>query len=405
MARTPEEAFKHTAEVAKAAGLTLLTTEWAGAKANYLFRCRHGHEFERRAIVITRGSTRCEQCFREEMRQRFLDLLAERDLICLEGGYQGQTIRQHFQCGQGHRWSTEARKILEGSGCPVCAHEQSAAMQIDANGLERLRQAAAEHGGRCLADVYLGIADRYEWECASGHRWLASGQSIVRGNWCRVCFGRRHSERMLDPNGLARLKETAVSHGGQCLAGHYVGVNEKYEFRCAEGHEWQAMGSSILMGAWCDRCARKRVAEARRSEDRWRRLKAVAASYGGDVVEHEYAGISARYTFRCERGHQWRTRGTRVLEDGTWCRRCAGLRRRHTLETMQQVAHERGGRCLSSEYLGVKVPLSWECHRGHIWQASPDSILNGPSWCPNCALLEKTKKPHLRLKYDYEGNA
>ncbi|QCP54513.1 hypothetical protein FAZ95_37125 [Trinickia violacea] len=70
---------------------------------------------------------------------------------------------------------------------------------------------------------------------------------------------------------------------------------------------------------------------------------------------------------------------------------------------MQRIAHDRGGRCLSAEYLGVKVPLAWECDRGHVWQASPDSIINGGHWCPNCAVLDKTKTPHLRLKYDYDG--
>ncbi|ACC76315.1 hypothetical protein Bphy_7330 (plasmid) [Paraburkholderia phymatum STM815] len=404
MARSAGEALRHTAEVANAAGLTLLATEWVGAKANYRFRCRHGHEFERRASVVTRGSTTCRMCARAAVRQRFLDLLAQRHLVCLEGEYLGSTVRQHFRCGQGHRWDTEARKILEGSGCPACADERSAVMQTDANGLDRLRQAAAEHGGRCLADVYSGIADRYEWECANGHRWHASGQSVVRGNWCRICFGLRHSERMLDPHGLARLQAAAVSHGGQCLDSQYAGVNVTYRFRCTAGHEWRAEGSRVLRGSWCSRCAAKRTGEAQRTEDGLAKLKAIAASLGGEVVNPIYAGIAAHYTFRCARGHEWRTKGTRILLDGTWCRACAGLRRRHTIETMQQIAIERGGRCLSAEYLGVKVRLSWECHRGHVWEASPDSILNGPSWCPNCAILEKTKKQHLRLKYDYEGS-
>lgn len=52
MARTAEEAFKHTVEVAKAAGLTLLTTTWVGAQANYIFRCSNGHEFERLATSV-----------------------------------------------------------------------------------------------------------------------------------------------------------------------------------------------------------------------------------------------------------------------------------------------------------------------------------------------------------------
>lgn len=116
-------------------------------------------------------------------------------------------------------------------------------------------------------------------------------------------------------------------------------------------------------------------------------------------------GVDARYTFRCARGHEWRTKGGHVLTDGTWCRTCAGLRRRHTLDTMQQIARDRGGRCLSPEYLGVKIGLTWECHRGHVWEATPDGIMNNENWCPNCAILDKTKNPILRRRYDYGRSA
>lgn len=214
MARSAEEAFRHTAEVAKAAGLTLLATQWAGAKANYLFQCRKGHEFERRASVVTRGSTSCELCARAAVRQRFLELLAKRSLACLEGDYLGANIRHHFECEQGHCWDTEGRKILEGSGCPACARARTAELNTDANGLERLQQAAGANGGRCRTEVYSGIAASYEWECANGHRWHARGDNVVNGRWCRACASRRHGEEMIDPNGLTRIQAAAASHGG-----------------------------------------------------------------------------------------------------------------------------------------------------------------------------------------------
>lgn len=74
-----------------------------------------------------------------------------------------------------------------------------------------------------------------------------------------------------------------------------------------------------------------------------------------------------------------------------------------TIEAMQQVARERGGRCLSTEYLGKQVRLSWECHRGHVWDSPPSSVVNKGRWCPNCAILDRTKKRVKRLKYDVEG--
>lgn len=403
--RTDGGQLAHLAEVASAAGLTLLTPHWINAHAKYLFRCQHGHEFERHATAVKRGLSSCKLCKKAIVRQRFLDQLALRDLVCLEGDYLGSKVRQHFECARGHRWDTEARKILEGSGCPACANAQTAALNRHQDGLERLHQAAAERSGRCLAEAYAGIAAIYEWECASGHRWRAAGSSIVRGNWCRVCFGLRHSERMTDPDGLVRLQAVAASHGGQCLDSEYRGVNEKYGFRCAAGHEWRQSGTGVLVGRWCSRCAAKRIGEEQRVPDGLDQLKMVAASHGGELLDAVYAGINASYTFRCARGHEWQTKGGHVLRDGTWCRACAGLRRRHTIESMQEIAKARGGLCLSPEYLGVKAPLLWECHRGHQWKIAPDSVINAGHWCASCAVLDRiqAKNRHKRKRYLAEG--
>lgn len=396
---TGDGALARLVEVAKAAGLTLLTPHWINSHAKYLFRCQHGHEFERHATAVKAGITSCKLCKKAVVRQRFFEQLAQRDLICLEGDYLGTSVRQHFECAQGHRWDTEARKILEGSGCPACANVQTAALNRHQDGLERLHQAAAERGGRCLAEAYAGINVNYEWECALGHRWHANASKVVGGSWCRVCFGLRHSERMTDPDGLVRLRAAAEVNGGQCLDDEYAGVHEKYRFRCAMGHEWRVQGSRVLAGSWCSRCAAKRIGEEQRLPDGLDQLKAVAASHGGELLESVYAGINASYTFRCARGHEWRTKGGHVLRDGTWCRACAGLRRRHTIESMQQIARERGGRCLSLEYLGVKEPLLWECHRGHQWKVTPDSVINADHWCPQCAILDRCLHDSAKRRY------
>ncbi|WP_157645180.1 hypothetical protein [Burkholderia ubonensis] len=161
MARTTEEAFAYMKAVAKAAGLTLLTKTWVNARVYYRFRCSSGHEFERQAFVLTRGATGCAQCVQAKTRQQFLATLSERNLTCLEGDYLGGKVRNRFQCAHGHRWDTEARKILEGSGCPKCGNARVAEMNRFSDGLKQLRDAAAAHGGQCLADVYSGVAARY----------------------------------------------------------------------------------------------------------------------------------------------------------------------------------------------------------------------------------------------------
>ncbi len=56
-----------------------------------------------------------------------------------------------------------------------------------------------------------------------------------------------------------------------------------------------------------------------------------------------------------------------------------------TLQELQQAAAFRGGKLLSETYHGDPTQLlSWECHAGHRFEASPKLILEGGHWCPEC---------------------
>ncbi len=56
------------------------------------------------------------------------------------------------------------------------------------------------------------------------------------------------------------------------------------------------------------------------------------------------------------------------------------------IEDMQQAATFRGGKCLSKtmEEGDLDTPLEWECARGHRFKTTPNVILRGGHWCPEC---------------------
>lgn len=51
---------------------------------------------------------------------------------------------------------------------------------------------------------------------------------------------------------------------------------------------------------------------------------------------------------------------------------------------MQALAEARGGKCLSSEYLGGSTKLRWQCQCGEEWNATPAYTKAG-KWCPKCS--------------------
>ena len=526
MARSPEDAFKHTAKIAKAAGLTLLTPEWVGANAHYLFRCLKGHEFERLATAILyKGATACPECQRGVLRDRWLEIVRAHGGELVEGEFTTLAGRYRLRCAKSHEWMASGQSISAGRWCRRCAAEVKSGRLLDQEGLARLQTAAREKGGRCLATEYVGTKAAYEFECSHGHRWQTKGVSILGGSWCPRCARIQDAEQKRQADGLPRLQAVAVSRGGVCLSDRYTNSISRYRFRCAAGHEWESFAGSILDGAWCSECRFDEASEAalerlrstakalgwqclsgawkgysRRYEfecdkghrfvrnatallyrgeqarcatcegheiemrglkaiaarggellngpfrgmsERYRlrcadghewettgelirkgtwcpecgrvksvqcntladgleRLRAIALQHGGQCLATQYTRSRDRYAFECSKGHRWKASGQMVVH-GHWCPQCAGIARRLTLESMQEIARERGGLCLSTEYRGVHIKLTWQCHRGHVWESPPASVKNQGRWCPNCAFLRMTKDPKKRLKWDFEG--
>lgn len=61
-------------------------------------------------------------------------------------------------------------------------------------------------------------------------------------------------------------------------------------------------------------------------------------------------------------------------------------REQWTIEDMRQAAEFRGGKCLSETMTpgDWRTPLEWECQFGHRFRMSPESVLEGGHWCPEC---------------------
>ena len=115
--------------------------------------------------------------------------------------------------------------------------------------VEDLKAAAAKHGGKCLSTAYGRSDDKYQWQCARRHRWVAQFNHILHeGVWCPECAGNK-------PSTIKQIKKIAKDKGGRCLSKQYVNARQKLLFECAEGHKWKA-GSNIIglnhLTAACD---------------------------------------------------------------------------------------------------------------------------------------------------------
>ena len=115
-------------------------------------------------------------------------------------------------------------------------------------------------------------------------------------------------------------------------------------------------------------------------------LKDCARQRGGECLTDHYVNGQQKIVWRCERGHEWSAIWMNIRK-GHWCPKCnltkASQLKKTPIEKIQQIATQRGGELLSTEYINSKQPLIWKCSYGHEWE-SPYYLIKQGSWCPHC---------------------
>lgn len=57
---------------------------------------------------------------------------------------------------------------------------------------------------------------------------------------------------------LSELQAIAEGQGGACLSEAYQNARTLLRWRCAEGHEWNAIPNNVRHFSWCPECAMAR---------------------------------------------------------------------------------------------------------------------------------------------------
>jgi hypothetical protein len=119
---------------------------------------------------------------------------------------------------------------------------------------------------------------------------------------------------------LLQLRRIARERGGVLLSRRYLGDTVKLRFRCAEGHEFLAAPTHVKQGKWCRTCGCARGPAARKARA-FADLRRIVAERRGKILSDGYFNSQTRMRFRCARGHEWETTSNSILQ-GSWCARC-----------------------------------------------------------------------------------
>ncbi len=382
---------------------------------------------------------------------------------CVSKEYTSLRTALTWRCANGHEWQSSPEKILNGRWCKTCRDRNKVTRQLKEQ-LEAMQQKATIHGGKCLSNTYRHVQFPLQWQCRNGHTWNASAQSVKQGRWCKQCDKVEHLNEKLSAVISANKggcltpaqniqKETDTIHmtcqyghewnttvinilqGTWCVTCGYLSSTEsnriytyerfcmlvkgkggrvnskKSEFKnaqskvtlqCGKKHEWTVIAKRILDGRWCPHCSKSKK---KTLED----MQEIAASHGGECLSTEYINGNHELEWRCEEGHTWKAKYRSAKT--AWCRICkhnTNVKKinrpwnKYTIETLSDIAHQRGWKLLSKQYKDVVSPLKWQCEYGHLISISARRIMKYGS-CPTCKPYKFSVKDMRQLAREHGG--
>jgi hypothetical protein len=362
--------------LARGRGGKCISSRYTDSRTHLSWKCRVGHRWRAIPTNVTQGSW-CPDCAHRkrltlgEMRT----LAARRGGECVSDRYVNNETKLRWRCAAGHEWEAAPGLVKGGRWCPHCA-------RVARLSLNAMAAIAVSRGGRCLSTEYVNVETPLSWKCGGGHQWTATPASIRSGSWCPSCV---HNQRLE----LKAMQRLARKRGGKCLSTRYINNRDPLLWQCKRGHSWKASAANVKggkrkRGTWCLECYNLRRRYRPRSTIE--RMRNLALSRGGLCLSEEYINSKSKLLWQCDKGHCWRAVPV-AIRGGSWCPVCARTQKL-TLEEFQSLAARKGGRCLSDRYINKGTPLRWQCALGHRWYAQPGRVKRG-TWCAKCANLRR----------------
>ena len=201
-----------------------------------------------------------------------------------------------------------------------------------------------------------------------------------------------------------RLKEChklANDRQGLCLSTEYIKQNTSMQWKCKEESHmpWFATFTKIKNGGtWCPFCAKNVKLTLKECQD-------FAISREGECLSTEYINARTSMQWKCKENHTWWAWFDTVKNGGSWCLICSG-NAKLSLKECQELANDRQGLCLSTEYKNKETRMQWKCkEESHMpWFATFGTVKNGGTWCPTCSGHDKlTLEECQKLAISREG--
>jgi predicted Zn-ribbon and HTH transcriptional regulator len=431
---------KHTIESMRAEatrrGWQLLDSRYTRGNDYYTFICENGHTIKKTGENFIRKSP-CRVCSGKDALtiEIFRQEASKRNWKLLTTVYSGKTQILNFQCLKCNTKfplkSSAVRGKKATKNCPNCSPTKR--LTIDS-----FKDRLKKHGISLLSDQYFSIESKYEFKCKYNHTWEARANDVLNNeSGCPHCRHYKMEEKvryLLEKYFKTKFKKTKILNGKLEFDGysenlnlafeyngeqHYKRINyyqkTNQEFLELQNRDRQKLSYCIankidlIIIPYTEKSNKKMVdflannLPSHLSVDKSKMFK-ILSNYvldpslllnikqlldkvGMDLISDGYTNATETdLRIKCRKCGYEKNTSKNKIERGNGCYKCSG-RMAYTLEELQDIAKERVGKLISKTYTpGKKV--TWECAKGHQWDAFPNSVKSynrKGTWCQECA--------------------
>lgn len=451
-------------------GGEVLDMNYINKKSKITIKCENGHVFSPSWDSLYHQNTWCGRCAQlvktlDDCREEAKKWGGE----CLSTEYINSTTNLRWKCNNGHIFEKTPELVHTGAWCPYCTSSvgeritRGLFIRIFGEDFPKIRPNSMvnKEGNTLELDGYnasLGIAFEYQglqhyMPIEFFHKNNESFEKRVRDDaikieWCRdknvklvvipeyediselnaiidtveeaitsagivlPDYIRPVTHGEILSSDISALRKLCEEKGGRCISDAFLGWNAIHTYECGKGHRWPTTAGSIRNGTWCPHCSMTEMGMKKRKYTLEDARKLIGDRKGKLISTKESFCADENLRWYCEiHNHYWDASYNRIKK-GSWCPVCGkgksiNNRRKYTLKTLQDIAAERGGKCLSEEYFACDTRYSWECEKGHKWNASYNDIKGSPkhkpTWCPYCSGKKKHTLKEMQAFAEAKG--
>lgn len=450
---TSRKANSHTIKELRVAankkGGDCLSEVYDGIDTKHLFICHKKHTWWTSAYNILAEKSWCPVCYgRFDKLDEVKSIVESRGGRLLSKKYLGVMRKYDLECSEGHKFTKILTKLRVGQWCPECsshlyericryaietmtgkpfkkAHptwlktHQNKQMELDGYN-DELKLAFEHQGYQHYFNKSIIKRDKLKKTILRKHniklieipelttklplqaledfllKKLMKNKIPLSAKYKR--FGLDLNKGYIRNNLITDQNRILAGSGIVCLSKTYLGIDENHQYQCLKcKHRFERSFYSASKSQSCPNCQRGKLGTntLKTYDEIMTSAKKVSLVPMFKYAEYKHNTIKMKY--RCTQCKTINRISLAKINMGNGCSTCSKnlkirLLTNTKIKEMRNLAKDRNGTLVSTEYVNGRHMYDWKCKNGHTWSASWENVKDTKSkrgsWCKECSNIE-----------------